>query len=262
MFKKLAAPIVIPFLVLSVAARYSQGCSDGGTTTGTGGKSGTGGAKGTGGTPVTGTGGMIKGTGGATDAGAGTGGAPTDGATGDTATGTGGSGDAAAGTGGSGDAAAGTGGSGDAAATDGAPTDGSSLITYNVPLTPEMEGITDGGSSGHGMATVTLNPTTGAVTVTGTFTGLTGPATLAHIHGLAAPGSNASPIVTLSFVNAGADGGVDAGVGSGTFGGSGTLTTTGVDGGQSQVAGMMAGLTYLNVHTTMFGAGEIRGQIH
>ena len=50
MLKKLAAPIVIPFLVLSLAAIYGQGCGGSGSSTGTGGKAGgTGGKAGTGG---------------------------------------------------------------------------------------------------------------------------------------------------------------------------------------------------------------------
>ena len=169
---------------------------------------------------------------------------PSDGGTGgSTATGgaaggtaTGGAGGAA--TGGAGGAA--TGGAG-GAATGGAG--GLALKTYSVILNGAMEGP-DAGTSATGTATVTLNTVTGDVSVDGTFTGLTGPATVAHIHGLATPPAAAGVIVPLTVTMAT----------SGTLTGSGTLTAT-------QNAGMQAGMTYLNIHTALHPNGEIRGNI-
>ena len=46
--------------------------------------------------------------------------------------------------------------------------------------------------------TVTLNRATGAVTVTGTFSGLSSTATVAHIHGPAAVGVNGPVLVPLT----------------------------------------------------------------
>jgi hypothetical protein len=92
---------------------------------------------------------------------------------------------------------------------------------------------------------VMLNQTTGAVTVTGSFTGLTGAATAAHIHGLATPPAAAAVLLTLTPTAAT----------DGTLMGSGTLNPT-------DVTGMIAGMTYLNIHTAANPAGEIRGDIN
>ena len=100
------------------------------------------------------------------------------------------------------------------------------------------------GSSGTGTCTVSLDDVTGDFTLSGTFTGLGTAANLAHIHGLSGPGVNSSPIVNLTFTAAT----------SGTLSGSGTLSAANKD-------GMLAGLTYVNVHTSGFSAGEIRGQL-
>lgn len=100
-------------------------------------------------------------------------------------------------------------------------------------------------SPGIGQATVMLDTVTGNVNVTGTFEGLIGTTTAAHIHGLAAPGVNAGVILALT---------IDVGVTSGSFTGAGTLTAP-------QTLGMVDGLTYINVHTTFAPGGEIRGQV-
>ena len=123
------------------------------------------------------------------------------------------------------------------------------LKVYNVTLDGPMDGFgADSGVVGTGAATVTLNTVTGDVTVNGTFTGLTGPPTMAHIHGLATPPATAGVIVTLtatpnSTVNT-----------TGTLTGAGTLNAT-------NLAGMLNGQTYLNIHTTAHPGGEIRGNI-
>jgi hypothetical protein len=111
---------------------------------------------------------------------------------------------------------------------------------YNVPI-DGAQTVPPTGSSGTGNATVTLNTATGDVTVVGTYSGLTGNETVAHIHN--AP--------------AGLNGGVILGIatyGGGSFSGGGTLTGP-------QVAELQAGNTYINLHTDVFPAGEIRGQI-
>ncbi len=99
-------------------------------------------------------------------------------------------------------------------------------------------------SKGTGEATITLNDATGAVSVTGTYQGLGSNATAAHIHGLAAEGVNAGVMVPLTI-----GGGTD-----GTISGSGTVPA-------DKIQGMLDGLTYVNVHSTDFGGGEIRGQV-
>ena len=100
------------------------------------------------------------------------------------------------------------------------------------------------GSLGQCDATVTLDTVSGAVSVSGTYSGLTGNANAAHIHGPAGFGVPAGIIVGLT----------QTGGTSGTLGGGGTLTP-------AQVTDMQNGLHYLNLHTTVFGGGEIRAQI-
>jgi hypothetical protein len=218
MLKKLA----VPFLTLTMVA---FGCSS--TTTPT---PGTGGA---GGTASGGAGGGAAGASGG--AGGGAGGTATGGVGGGAAGASGGAGGAAGGASGAA-GLGGIGGIGGAAAT----------TTYQVMLNGAQDSLT--GVTGTGMATVTLNTTTGAVSVTnGTYTGLTGAATLAHIHGPAAPGAVGDVIVPLTVTSG-------APVTSGTFGGSGTLTTV-------QIGYMTGGMTYLNVHTAAHTGGEIRGNI-
>ena len=94
---------------------------------------------------------------------------------------------------------------------------------------------------------MTLNTVTGDVTVNGTYMGLTGPATMAHIHGLATP-PTAAPVIVGLIVTAGTPNT------SGTLTGGGTLSAV-------NLAGMLAGETYLNIHTAAHTGGEIRGNI-
>jgi hypothetical protein len=232
MLKKLA----VPFLTLAVA---TFGCSS--TTTPTPGTGGAGGTSvgGAGGTSSGGHGGATGGAAGGASGGAagGASGGAAGGASGGAAGGASGgaAGHAAGGAGGT--AAGGTGG--------GPEVDGGVIKVYqNVVMDSAMDMVDAGTATG--TATVTLNETTGAVSVSGTFSGLTGAATMAHIHGLeTSPGvGNEGVIVTL----------VATAAASGTLTGSGTLTPT-------EVTGMLNGLTYLNIHTVLHSGGEIRGNI-
>lgn len=99
-------------------------------------------------------------------------------------------------------------------------------------------------SAGTGTGTVTLDDVTGAVSVTGTYTGFTGTQTLVHIHGPAPPGVNAGVVVTLT----------GTGGTSGTYSGAGVLSAP-------QITDMLNGQHYLNVHSTAFPGGEVRGQV-
>ena len=94
---------------------------------------------------------------------------------------------------------------------------------------------------GQGTLTATLNKTTSELTWKITYTGLTGPATAAHFHGPAAAGANAG--VSLGFASA-----------ASPIEGKATLTA-------AQVADLMAGKWYANVHTAANKGGEIRGQV-
>jgi CHRD domain len=97
-------------------------------------------------------------------------------------------------------------------------------------------------SPGKGTAAITLDTATKKLSWTVNYSGLSGPATAAHIHGPAEPGKNASPAVP--FQNAGVN----------PITGSATLT-------DAQVADLNDGKYYVNIHTAANPGGEIRGQI-
>jgi len=112
-----------------------------------------------------------------------------------------------------------------------------------MTLTASQE-VPANGSTATGDVQVTLNKTTGAITVTGSFTGLTSNATAAHIHGPAAVGSTAPVIVPLTVPSSLA----------GTVTGTATMSTV-------QMNDMLNQMTYVNIHSEMFPDGEIRAQI-
>ena len=95
-----------------------------------------------------------------------------------------------------------------------------------------------------GFARVVVNESAGTLTFTVVFNGLSSNQTASHIHAPAAIGANTGVAITL-----GAVGGT-----SGTITGSTTITPT-------QLAQIRQHLGYVNVHTTNFGGGEIRGQL-
>lgn len=118
---------------------------------------------------------------------------------------------------------------------------GQSIFRFSMDGAQEPGGS---GSAGTGDCTVILNETSGSVSVSCTYQGLTGTANNAHIHGLAPPGVNAGVIVPLT----------QTGGTSGAITGGGVLSP-------ALVQGMLDGLTYVNLHSTFKPGGEIRGQI-
>ncbi len=99
-------------------------------------------------------------------------------------------------------------------------------------------------STATGFARIVVNESTGALTFTIVFNGLTSNQISSHIHAPAAIGAN-----TGVAINLGAVGGT-----SGTITGSTTITPT-------QLSQLRAHLGYVNVHSANFTGGEIRGQI-
>ena len=97
-------------------------------------------------------------------------------------------------------------------------------------------------TQGTGDATATLDTATKTLTYTVTFSGLSGPATMGHFHGPAAAGANAG--VAVPFPNPVAS----------PVHGSVVLN-------DAQMADLMAGKWYANVHTAANPGGEIRGQM-
>ncbi len=118
-----------------------------------------------------------------------------------------------------------------------------STFTYDVELIGGQEEPPNS-SGGIGQAQVTIDPAQGRIAVTGRYSNLQGTASAAHIHGSARRGANSGVILGLTV----------SGGSAGTISGSGMLTA-------SEVQTLMDGLAYLNLHSSAFPGGEIRGQI-
>jgi hypothetical protein len=114
------------------------------------------------------------------------------------------------------------------------------MMTMKVNLTgaAEVPAVT---SPGKGTADVSFDSATKTLTWKVTYSGLTGPATMAHFHGPAEAGKNAPVAVPFKDAASGAEG-------------SATLT-------DAQAADLMAGKYYINIHTAAHPGGEIRGQV-
>jgi hypothetical protein len=123
---------------------------------------------------------------------------------------------------------------------------GGTLRTLSATLTGASEAPTPNASTATGTCMVTLDTATRmVVSTTGTYSGLTTTATNAHIH-VGPAGMAGDVIVPLMFTAAT----------SGTLSGSSTSPLS-----QANVDAMLAGGTYCNVHSMMYMAGEIRGQL-
>lgn len=96
-------------------------------------------------------------------------------------------------------------------------------------------------SKGAGQATLTYNTANKELTWSVTYSGLSGPATAAHIHGPAEPGKNAGVVIPFAAA-------------ASPIKGSKVLTET-------QAKDLLAGKYYVNVHTAANKNGEIRGNI-
>ena len=97
-------------------------------------------------------------------------------------------------------------------------------------------------SAGTGTADIDYDAATRKLSWKLTYSGLSGPATAAHFHGPADPGTNAGVAVAIPNAT------------SSPAEGSATLT-------DAQAADLMAGKYYVNVHTAANPGGEIRGQV-
>lgn len=100
------------------------------------------------------------------------------------------------------------------------------------------------GSPGTGSATLVLDNSQTQLSYTVTYSGLVGTLTASHIH-KAPIGANGGVVFGLNPT---------VGTTSGTY--SGTITVN-----AANVADLMAGLYYINIHSTLYGGGELRGQI-
>ena len=110
---------------------------------------------------------------------------------------------------------------------------------------------TPNASPGTGTATILVDNVTGDFTLNYEFQALTAPVTAAHFH-LGAPGVAGGIILglTVGGLLPPLPSGVTsaAGLGSGTF-------------PAANLADLLAGNVYMNIHTSSFPGGEIRGQV-
>jgi hypothetical protein len=113
-------------------------------------------------------------------------------------------------------------------------------VKFSGPLAATNE-VPANASTGTGTLQASLDKDSGKLTWTVSYAGLTGPAKAAHFHGPAPAGQNAG--VTLGF-----SGALDS-----PIQGSAMLTP-------AQVADLLAGKWYVNIHTAANPGGEIRGQ--
>ena len=114
------------------------------------------------------------------------------------------------------------------------------MMTFKATLDGKSQ-VPPNSSAATGQATFTYDTATKELKWTVTYSGMSQPATAAHIHGPAEPGKNAG--VLIPFTSAGSPI-------------SGTKMLT-----DAQAADMMAGKWYVNVHTAANPGGEIRGNI-
>ena len=98
-------------------------------------------------------------------------------------------------------------------------------------------------TTGTGQVSATLDTTSKVLSYTVTYSGLTGPAIMAHFHGPAGPGVSAPPVVAVpksALAN--------------PMAGTATLT-------DGQISDLEAGKWYFNIHTAANPGGEVRGQL-
>jgi hypothetical protein len=140
-----------------------------------------------------------------------------------------------------------------------------SIVIYDATLGNFESPAT--GSSGTGFAIVTIDTAAQTMEVNVTFSGLTSGTTASHIHCCIAPGGNAGVVTTTPTFP-----GFPLGVTSGSYDQTFDLTSassynpafvTAIGSVSNAEAALLAGLSageaYLNIHTTNFPGGEIRG---
>jgi hypothetical protein len=112
-----------------------------------------------------------------------------------------------------------------------------------ITLTAKLVPVAGAPPTGLGQVVATYDPSTLILTWHVTYAGLSGPVLAAHFHGPATPGMDAPPVIPFH-----------------------PPLTSPIDGSQKitldQVSQLLGGLYYVNLHTTAFPNGEIRGQVN
>ncbi|HTO08622.1 MAG TPA: CHRD domain-containing protein [Myxococcota bacterium] len=115
------------------------------------------------------------------------------------------------------------------------------VISFKAELKGSYE-VPPNDSKATGSIAATYDAATKKFAYAITYAGLSGPATVAHFHGPAAPGANGGPELMIP------------GKPSSPIKGEATLNA-------AQATDLEKGLWYLNIHTATHPTGEIRGQL-
>ncbi len=115
-------------------------------------------------------------------------------------------------------------------------------VTYNFALSPAHV-VPPAVSSAIGSTSVVIDPATNVVSIAGSYLNLSGQATVGHVH-TGSAGTNGGVLFGLTL----------AGGSSGHFYGTAALDS-------AQFQALLSGDIYVNVATTQFPDGEIRGQV-
>lgn len=120
-------------------------------------------------------------------------------------------------------------------------------MSHSTGFTAQLSGASEvppTTSAATGTLETSLDKDTNILSWTVTYAGLSSPLTAGHFHGPAMPGQNAGVVVPLG-----------TNLTSSPIKGKATLTA-------AQIADLMAGMWYVNLHTQANPNGEIRGQVN
>jgi hypothetical protein len=126
----------------------------------------------------------------------------------------------------------------------GTPVVGTAVAADTVSLSATLDGASEvppKSVAGTGKAMITLDKSSKTLSWELSYSGLTGDAKAAHFHGPAAAGANAGVQIPLT-------------VGPSPIKGSAQIS-------DAQMADLLAGKWYVNIHTAANPGGEIRGQV-